>query len=98
MTMCYVIHNSDGDTTVEVISAETFLERIEEEYWGSEIKYLQTFTDRIDTNCWGNSILCIRGDIVFPIPKDVIVKHALSSSIGSVREKSHNGPGTGITE
>ena len=78
--MCYVIHNSDGDTTVEVMTADTFLERVEEAYWGSEVEYLQTFTDSVDTNEWGNSVLCIRGDIVFPIPKEVVVKHKLTSA------------------
>lgn len=79
MTQCFVIHNSDGDTSVEVLTEEMFLERVEEEYWGREINYLKSLAGGIDTNCWGNSVLCIRGEIVFPIPKEVVVKHELKS-------------------
>jgi len=73
----FIISNCDGDTEVEVVSETELLKRIdpEEEYYG-EVGFLDKIEDN-DTNYWGDNILIIKGKIVVPKPKDVVVKYVI---------------------
>ena len=70
----FVIHNSDGDTTVEAVNKEELLERIEENYYG-EVLPFDRLPQNNDTNYWGNRILIIKGKIVSPVAKQIITKY-----------------------
>lgn len=70
----FVIYNSEGDTTVESITEKTLLSRLEEEYWGSDVKVLETIPENNDTNYWGDSILIVKGKIPTISSVEVITK------------------------
>ena len=72
------IHNNDGDTHVESMDRETLLERIEENYWGSSVKYMHEVpVDNSDTNYWGDCVLIIKGTVVVPQAEQVITKYMI---------------------
>lgn len=70
----FVIHNSDGATSVEYMSKEEIIKRITPEdgctYYGIT-DFLKTIEDS-DTNYWGNNILIIKGEIVVPKPAEIV--------------------------
>ena len=75
--MYFVIRNSDGDTSVEMLDKDTLLERItpDEEYGN---KGFITKIKEQDTNYWGDDILIIKGDIVSPEVEKTITKYTIS--------------------
>lgn len=72
----FVIRNSDGDTHVECISKETFLERVTENYYGN-ISYLEDMPSDSDTNYWGTDVLVIKGKVVFPKEEKVVTQYSI---------------------
>lgn len=77
MEQYFLIHNSDGDTSVNPITKEEFLKDIttDEEYEGAVFIEDLDKIDNLDTNCWPeNSYLVIKGKIVVPKPKEVVVE------------------------
>ena len=71
--MYFVIHNSEGDTTVDEYTEEELLRNIEEGYWG-DIKVMDVISDN-DTNYWGNGILIIKGTIAKITPIETVTKY-----------------------
>ena len=71
MERYFVICNSDGDTTVDCLTKEELLERLdpEDSYYGNG-GYLKEISDT-DTNYWGEKVLIIKGEVV--VPKEVKV-------------------------
>lgn len=74
----FVIHNSEGDTTVEALTKEELLERLTPDedlnyYYGGNGECLGNI-DNSDTNYWGDSLLIIKGEIVTPTAVKVIEK------------------------
>ena len=69
----YLIHNEDGDTTVEELSKEELLERLKEEYYG-EVDVIKEMPKERDTDYWNEDILIIKGNIVSPIEKKIIME------------------------
>jgi hypothetical protein len=71
----FIIRNLDGDTHVENISKKALLERLNEEDYGSDVKFLDEIpNDDSDTNYWGEGILIIKGEIVTPKEKHVVTE------------------------
>jgi len=75
MEKYYIIKNSDGNTTVDEVTKDELINRInpEEPYYGDK-NFLQKITDK-DTNYWGENILIIKGCIVIPKEKEKIVTY-----------------------
>ena len=75
--MYFVIRNSDGDTSVEMLDKDTLLGRItpDEEYGN---KGFITKIKEQDTNYWGDDILIIKGDIVSPEVEQTITKYTIA--------------------
>lgn len=71
----FVIHNSDGDTTVTQYTKEELLEQINDNAWGSNVDFIGEIPSNGDTNYWGEGILIIKGSISLPIPKKVITEY-----------------------
>lgn len=76
MEKYFVIHNGDGDTTVEEFTKEKIMNRINDNIDGSY--YGEQFLDEIpserDTNYWGGHPLIIKGTVVSPTPIKVVEK------------------------
>lgn len=76
--MYFVIHNSDGDTKVELLDKEKLLERLNEDYYGKTYfipeHALQKPTNR-DTNAWGDGLLIIKGEVVAPQAKETVLRY-----------------------
>ena len=70
----FVIYNSDGDTHVSIISEETLIERLEEEYWGN-VEILRKLPSNSDTNYWGDAILIIEGKIPEIEQVEIVTKY-----------------------
>ena len=73
----FIISNSDGDTTVEMVDKDELLKRIQPEdgeedfcYYG-RVGFLAKIEEN-DTNYWGGNILIIKGEIITPKPKKVV--------------------------
>jgi len=74
----YLIHNSDGDTTVRPIDKEKFLKELADGDYGDDVYFLDEIPSNNDTNYWGeNSYLIIKGNIVTPKEKKVITEFKL---------------------
>ena len=74
----YIIHNGEGDTTVEAVNKEELLERVEEGYYGIDsTEYLDELPSNRDTNYWGGAVLIIKGTIVSPKPEEVVTKYKI---------------------
>lgn len=76
MEKYFIIHNGEGDTTVDCVTKEVLLERIKENYYGSG-EYLNNMPINSDTNYWGGSILVIKGSIVTPQAKTKITEYTI---------------------
>ena len=72
MEKYYVIHNSDGDTTVYEYTKKELLEILNEDDRGY-IKYFDEIPYETDTNYWGEGALIIRGEVVKPKEKKIVV-------------------------
>ena len=70
----FVIHNIDGDTYVDVLSAQELTERLNENYYGRSVEFLDTVSNH-DTNYWGDGHLIIKGEIVIPKPVETVTKY-----------------------
>lgn len=70
----FVIYNGEGDTTVEEFTKEQLLVQINDGAWG-DVEYMTDIPDNNDTNYWGNGILIIKGSIVTPEEKKVVLTH-----------------------
>jgi hypothetical protein len=70
----FVIRNSDGETTVRIISKEQLLEDIENGEFGD---VLTEIPENSDTNYWGESVLIIKGKLVVPIAEQVVTKYSI---------------------
>ena len=60
----FVIHNTDGDTTVTTFTEGQLTKRLADEYWGP-VGFLSKVPDN-DTNHWGENILIIKGEVCVP--------------------------------
>jgi hypothetical protein len=71
----FLIHNSDGDTTVYPEDPEQLCLDITRGDYGDDPQFLDRLPDEHDTNCWPEgAYLLIRGEIVTPKPKQVTTK------------------------
>jgi len=68
----FVIHNGDGDTTVNSFTKEELEKRLAEKHWGDDIQFLDDMPIQSDTNYWETKFLIIKGDIVVPKPIEVV--------------------------
>lgn len=71
----FIISNSDGDTTVDVVDKETLLERIDDGYYGNDRKPFKELPKENDTNYWSDGILIIKGKVVSPVAEQVVTKY-----------------------
>jgi hypothetical protein len=71
----FVISKSEGDTFVVCISKQILLERIEEEYYGRNITFLDKLPANVNTNYWNNCVLIIKGKVVEPVEKTVVTEY-----------------------
>ena len=71
----FVIHNSEGDTTVEKLTREQLLERLnpQEPYYGRHTTPMDKIPNE-DTNYWYGELLIIKGKIVTPWTVEVVTK------------------------
>lgn len=71
----YVIHNGEGETTIEKLSRKELLKRLEENYYGRNIYCFDKIPDNKDANYWAGGILIIKGTVVAPTEERVITKY-----------------------
>ena len=73
----FIINNSDGDTTVRLISKEQLLRDLDAGDYGTDPQFLDNIPES-ETNYWGEEkYLIIKGSIVTPKAKEVITKHEI---------------------
>ena len=72
METYFVITNSDGDTSIDKLTSEELKTRLDAEYYGNRVKFLDVLPDH-DPNYWGeDSVLIIKGEIFTPkLDRDV---------------------------
>jgi hypothetical protein len=74
MERYFVIHNSDGDTTVRSYTKEQLLIELNSNSWGVDVEFIDKI-DESDTNYWGDGqILIIKGTIEVPVTEQVITR------------------------
>lgn len=75
----FVISNSDGETSVEEVTKEELLSRIQPEdgtdFYGG--RGFISDLNETDTNYWGDNIMIIKGSLVVPKPKEVVKEYEL---------------------
>jgi len=77
MDTYHVIHNGDGDTTVEQLTHEELTERLNEHYWGENVNVFKDFPADSDTNNWGCKVMIIKGELVHPKPVRTVTEWAM---------------------
>ena len=78
MSKYFVIHPSDGETSITPFTKEELLELIKEDYWGPNKDWLNS-THNNNTNYWGDDgMLVIKGEIVQPEPKEVTIEYDIN--------------------
>tara|TARA_R100001594_G_scaffold121248_2_gene157050 strand:- start:338 stop:565 length:228 start_codon:yes stop_codon:yes gene_type:complete len=75
--MYFVIKNTDGDTIVSSMTKEVLEERLNEDWYGTDVKFLNEIPKNNDTNYWGEDILIIKGDIVTPKPVQTVTEYEI---------------------
>ena len=79
----FIIHNSDGDTSVKPTTKEQFLKDIADGDYDlpiSGVTFIEDLDDveNLDTNYWPeNSYLIIKGKIVTPKPKEIVTEYEI---------------------
>jgi len=69
----FVIHNSDGDATVDFFTKEDLLTNLNDGYWG-DVGFINSI-EQNDTNYWGESILIIKGKIAVPEVATIVTSY-----------------------
>ena len=65
-----------GYEFIHELSKEELIERLEEEYYGSDLNCLDEIESGGDTNYWGErGVLIIRGNIIVPKPVEITTKY-----------------------
>lgn len=77
MSNYFIISNSEGDTTVTMVTKQELLGRINEHYWGRR-EYLSEIPQERDTNYWGGSVLIIKGEVVTPTAKEKVIEYEIT--------------------
>ncbi len=74
----YLIHNSDGDTSViEYWGKQRLLDEIQSGQWGESPEFLSDIPTNSDTGTWQGKMLIIKGEIVTLQKKEVVTKYDL---------------------
>jgi hypothetical protein len=70
----FIISNYDGETSIEKLTKEKVLKRLDpkDPYYGDK-KCLSSISDENNPNHWSKNLLIIKGEIVTPIAKEVIL-------------------------
>ena len=65
--MYFVIHNSDGDTTIDRITKSQLEARLNDEDYYADAEFLSEVPDELDTNYWPeNAHIIIKGRVIVP--------------------------------
>jgi hypothetical protein len=75
MEKYFIIRNSDGDTTVECVTKDALLERINDGEFQEDVFNKMPLNS--DTNYWDYSVLIIKGEIVSPEAKTKITEYVI---------------------
>jgi len=73
----FVIHNGEGDTTVDIMDHDELLVRLKEKYYGPNNFIERLASVESNTNYWGGKLLIIKGKVVVPKPKKVVETYEL---------------------
>ena len=69
----YVIHNGEGDTTVDELTKEELLKRLNERWYG-DIPCMKSVPED-STDYWGARLLVIKGKVVTPLPVEKVTEY-----------------------
>ena len=66
----FVITNTDGSTLIEAFTKAELESKLNHNYWGNDIKFLDSVAEA-NTNYWRGHTLIIKGSIVKPESRQV---------------------------
>ena len=72
----FLIENSEGDVTCEVLTKAEVLERFDEDDWGPPPDYATAVPDS-NLNRWGGKAVLIKGEVIVPKPVQRITEWTL---------------------
>ena len=65
----------DGDVSIQQLTREKLEERLNEHYWGEDIKILKELPEGSDPMYWGAPfLLIIKGSIMVPVAVEKVTK------------------------
>lgn len=79
-SMYFIVHNSEGDTTVSRVTESELRKRLKIEdgahwYGHGGFMSIEDLADRGgDTNYWKDDLLIIKGEVMVPQPKEVVTE------------------------
>lgn len=74
----FLVHSSNGDTDIRAVDPDDLLRKINSGWYGDNPQFLDALPDTPDTNYWPEgSFLLIKGEIVVPKPRQVIIEYEL---------------------
>lgn len=77
MSKYFVITSDEDGGHVDCLDKATLLERLDDDYYGSEVKFLSTMPKKDELNYWGYDAIIICGDIVSPKAVEVVKKYEI---------------------
>jgi hypothetical protein len=75
----FVISPNEGDVMIHPMSQEELIKKLEEEWWGSSVTFINSSNKRMsDLNDWNHTdIMIIKGSVVVPQPKEVVKTYVI---------------------
>lgn len=70
----YVFHHTEDGMGFCRLSKSTLESRLDEGYWG-ELPIFDRVPQESDIYSWGECLIIIKGDVVTPEKKEVVLKH-----------------------
>lgn len=75
----FVICNSDGDVRIEEFTKDKLIKELNEQAWGEKgfVDSAELKETNGDSNYWGDNILIIRGNIITPKTKEIVLSYTV---------------------
>lgn len=71
----FIIYNSCDGVYMENCTEQVLLERLNEDYWGPNMRFLPSMPLKSNPDNWGECVVIIKGAIKTPKPIEVVTTY-----------------------
>ena len=73
----FIIYSSSDGAYMETCTEQVLLERLNEDYWGPNMRFLSSMPLQSNPNNWGECVVIIKGEIKTPKPIEVVTTYTI---------------------